>query len=223
MVIDQKLLTLFAVLVKICFEASKLGCEVFASDLNPIACMLTWGAFHIIGGTEERLKEFELEQKLLSEKVKSEIDSLAVERDGKGWQAKTFLYCVEVRCPQTGWMVPLLTTRVVSMGYRAIAVLIPDEVNKRYNIEIHSGVTKEELADASTETVCNDGDQEPFMVHKINGFVYRTKISTLRGDYKKEDGSTGNKLRLWSKKRFQASSRRHITRKTLLHTVDAPS
>ncbi|MFM7325958.1 MAG: DNA methylase, partial [Nodosilinea sp.] len=26
------------------FEAARLGCDVYASDLNPIACMLTWGA-----------------------------------------------------------------------------------------------------------------------------------------------------------------------------------
>ena len=25
------------------FEAARLGCDVYASDLNPIACMLTWG------------------------------------------------------------------------------------------------------------------------------------------------------------------------------------
>ena len=30
------------------FEAARLGCDVYASDLNPIACMLTWGAFNII-------------------------------------------------------------------------------------------------------------------------------------------------------------------------------
>jgi len=32
------------------FEAARLGCDVYASDLNPIACMLTWGAFNIVGG-----------------------------------------------------------------------------------------------------------------------------------------------------------------------------
>jgi putative DNA methylase len=31
------------------FEAARMGCDVYASDLNPIACMLTWGAFNIIG------------------------------------------------------------------------------------------------------------------------------------------------------------------------------
>jgi putative DNA methylase len=27
------------------FEAARLGCDVYASDLNPIACMLTWSGF----------------------------------------------------------------------------------------------------------------------------------------------------------------------------------
>ena len=35
------------------FEAARLGCDVYASDLNPVACMLTWGAFHIVGGSRE--------------------------------------------------------------------------------------------------------------------------------------------------------------------------
>ena len=26
------------------FEVARLGCHVYASDLNPVACMLTWGA-----------------------------------------------------------------------------------------------------------------------------------------------------------------------------------
>jgi putative DNA methylase len=34
------------------FEASRLGCDVYASDLNPVACMLTWGVFHIVGGSQ---------------------------------------------------------------------------------------------------------------------------------------------------------------------------
>ena len=35
------------------FEAARLGCDVYASDLNPVACMLTWGAFNIVGGSPE--------------------------------------------------------------------------------------------------------------------------------------------------------------------------
>ncbi len=41
------------------FEAARLGCDVYASDLNPIACMLTWGALNIIGASAESPKEIE--------------------------------------------------------------------------------------------------------------------------------------------------------------------
>ena len=32
------------------FEAARLGCEAFGSDLNPVAALLTWGALNIVGG-----------------------------------------------------------------------------------------------------------------------------------------------------------------------------
>lgn len=84
------------------FDAARLGCDVYASDLNPIACMLTWGAFNIVGASPEKRAELELEQKRLAEKVQDEIDALRVEEDGNGWRAKAYLYCVEVTCPETG-------------------------------------------------------------------------------------------------------------------------
>ena len=91
------------------FEAARLGCDVYASDLNPVACMLTWGAFNIVGGSPESREN--LAQRPAgtgAQRVQAEIDRLGVETDGEGWRAKVFLYCVEARCPQTGWMVPLL-------------------------------------------------------------------------------------------------------------------
>ena len=89
------------------FEAARLGCDVYASDLNPVACMLTWGAFHIVGGSRKAERTGERPTELFR-RVQEEIDRLDVETDGHGWRAKVFLYCLEVRCPQTGWMVPLL-------------------------------------------------------------------------------------------------------------------
>jgi len=35
------------------FEASRLGCDAYGSDLNPVAALLTWGALNIIGGGKE--------------------------------------------------------------------------------------------------------------------------------------------------------------------------
>jgi putative DNA methylase len=124
------------------FEAARLGCDVYASDLNPVACMLTWGAFHIIGGSEADRKKLERDQQKLVRSVQGEIDRLGVETDASGWRGKVFVYCVEARCPQSGWMVPALPTLVVSKGYRVIAELIPDHKHKRYDIGIRSEVTE---------------------------------------------------------------------------------
>lgn len=174
------------------FEAARLGCDVFASDLNPVACMLTWGAFHVVGGDASERDALERAQEDLVAQVRAEIDDLAIETDGQGWRAKVFLYCVEVTCPETGWSVPLLPTRVVSKSLRTIAELVPVKKHKRYDIEIRSDVTAKELAAASVGTVSDE-----CVVHEVDGKEHRTKIATLRGDFKRADGSTGNKLRMW--------------------------
>lgn len=70
------------------FEAARLGCDVYASDLNPVACMLTLGAFRIIGGSTDERSELERKQHELVGKVLGEIDQLGVETDRKGWRAK---------------------------------------------------------------------------------------------------------------------------------------
>lgn len=185
------------------FEAARLGCDAYAADLNPVACMLSWGAFHIVGAPERDRVALELAQRALIERVRAEVDRLCVETDGSGWRAKVYLYCVEVTCPQTGWRVPLLPTRVISKGYRVVADLVPDPVNRRYDVVVHSGVTDRDLVAAERGTVRSDGrGQDPYMVHTVNGVEYRTKISTLRGDYRRPDGTTGNRLRQWERSDF---------------------
>jgi putative DNA methylase len=182
------------------FEAARLGCDVYASDLNPMACMLTWGAFHIVGGSAENSAKLAKAQQELVRNVKEEIDRLGVETDGHGWCAKVFLYCVEARCPQTGWMVPLVSTRVVSKGYRVVAELTPDPINRRYDIQIRTGVSDGALKAAETGMVGREGKYgEAYLVHHLDGKVYKTKISTLRGYYQKPDGAVDNRLRLWDK------------------------
>ena len=186
------------------FEAARLGCDVYASDLNPVACMLTWGAFNIVGGTSQSHEKLAKDQRELVRRVQVEIDELGVETDGKGWRAKVFLFCIEVRCPQSGWMAPLLPTLVVSDGYNVVADLVPDAENKRYEIAIRSGSTEKQLEAATQGTVRTDGrGQDPYLIHTVDGTEYRTKISTLRGDYRKDDGANGNRLRLWGKGDFK--------------------
>lgn len=182
------------------FEAARLGCDVFASDLNPIACMLTWGGFNVVGGTPTFRSELEASQRRLFENVQAELDQLGVETDGNGWRAKVYLYCVEATCPQTGWRVPLLPTRIISKGYKVVAQLVPVPSEKRYDIKVESNVSAEVLAEASLGTVRSEGkSQDPFLIHFVDGAEHKTKITALRGDYRRHDGSTRNRLRLWEK------------------------
>jgi putative DNA methylase len=190
------------------FEAARLGCDVYASDLNPVACMLTWGALHIVGGSPDSRVELECKQKQLVKKVESEIDKLDVETDGNGWRIKALLYCIEARCPQSGWMVPLIPSLIISKprtGERinVVAELAPDHEAKRYDIAIKSGVGEKDLADAELGTVRREGKfGEAYLLHRVHGADFKTKISTLRGDYTQPDGSVANKLRQWEKSDF---------------------
>ncbi len=176
------------------FEAARLGCDVYASDLNPVACMLTWGAFHIVGASDKKRKVLVEKQKQLAASVQTEIDRLGIESDGQGARAKVFLYCLETTCPQTGWRVPMLPSLMVSKNHKVIARLVPDKTNKRYGIDIVSDASDEELENALQGTV-----KEGSLIHTVAGKSYRTKISTLRGDHTDTDGSNINKLRQWKK------------------------
>jgi putative DNA methylase len=175
------------------FEAARLGCDVYASDLNPVACMLTWGALNIIGGSPEKREEFEQAQRSVAEAVDREITKLGIEHNERGDRAKAFLYCLETRCPETGWMVPMLPTCSISKNGNVIARLVPNYSAERFDIEIVQGVSTNELR-ASAQGTIRDGA----LHYELEGKTYRTLIKTLRGDYRTTDGRTNNQLRQWS-------------------------
>ncbi|MCK9175501.1 MAG: DUF1156 domain-containing protein [Desulforhopalus sp.] len=179
------------------FEAARLGCDVYASDLNPIACMLTWGAFNIVGASPEKRAEINAAQKQLAEQVQTEIDALDIETDGNEWQAKVYLYCVEVKCPESGWMVPVIPSLIISKGYQVVAKLIPVPAEKRYDIDICHVNSSEEVEAAQTGTL-----QKGDLVHSPDGITqHRVSIKSIRGDYK-EGKENRNRLRLWDKSDF---------------------
>jgi putative DNA methylase len=72
------------------FEAARLGCDVYASDLNPIACMLTWGAFNIVGASKEKREEIENAQRELAEKYRLKSISLELKRMEMGGEPRFF-------------------------------------------------------------------------------------------------------------------------------------
>lgn len=179
------------------FEAARIGFDVFASDLNPIACMLTWGALNIVGADPAGRNELERDQRAADKQVDQEITKLGIEHDAKGNRAKAYLYCLEATCPATGWSVPLLGTRLISRAWRTVVELVPDTKKKRFDLKVKSDASDADL-DAAAEGTVQDGS----LVFTLKGETYSTPIKTIRGDRRGGDGRTINDLRPWEKSDF---------------------
>ncbi|MGA2704741.1 MAG: hypothetical protein ABSH35_27075 [Isosphaeraceae bacterium] len=80
---------------------------------------------------------------------------------------------------------------------------MPNHDKKRYDITIQTGVSDRELVEAEKGSIGREGRfDEAYLTHEVKGVTYRTKVSTLRGNYKRPDGSIGNLLRLWERHDF---------------------
>ena len=178
------------------FEAARMGCDVFASDLNPIACMLTWGAFHVVGADDQAREAIAAAQEEVISAVEKKIVELGVEHDEQRNRAKAFLYCLEARTPD-GWLVPMATSWVISRNRRCVARLVPRPDLRRFDIELVDDASDEELLAAKTGTV-----QKGWLVWTDGAKERRIRISTLRGD-RRVDGETVNDLRLWEQDEFK--------------------
>ena len=174
------------------FEAARLGCEAYGSDLNPIAALLTWGAFNIVGGGEEMAKRVRRAQTAAFAAVDRQITAWRIEHNDAGWRADAFLYCTETCCPECGYGVPLAPTWVVGEKPRTTACLVPNPEARRFRIEIHSGVSRDAMAAArQAGTVKGSRLECPNPNCETS-----TAIAAIRGDRRDKDGR-GYGLRQW--------------------------
>ena len=183
------------------FESARLGCDVVASDLNPVAAMLTWGALHVIGANEAGRTRIIAEQARVAASVDTEITRLGVEHNRRGDRAKAYLYCGETVDPQTGWRVPMAPYWILSKSRHIIAKLVPIHAEKRFDIVIVENASSEEMEDASQGTLRNGFLVYPFSSHAGAEIEERrVAIPRLRGDGEgtaRKDGERGNLLRPW--------------------------
>jgi len=171
------------------FEAARLGCEVYASDLNPAAALLTWAALNIVGGGKEVQAEVRKAQEEAFARADAQITEWGIEHNELGWRADAYLYCVEAQSPATGFWVPLAPSWVISEKYNVCAVPEPDRENKRYHLRIVTGATRAQMEQAKKGTVQNSE-----LVCPETGQTFA--IAALRGD-RRLDGKTHYGLRLW--------------------------
>ena len=174
------------------FEAARLGCEAWGSDLNPVAALLTWGALNIVGGGEEVAEGIRAAQTEVFEAVDRQVTEWRIEHDAAGWRADAFLYCTETACPECGWRVPLAPSWVIGEKTRAVARLKPEPAERRFAIDVRSGVGREALAAArGAGTVKQSRLECPNPDCRAS-----TPMAAIRGD-RRGEGGRGRGLRQW--------------------------
>jgi adenine-specific DNA methylase len=181
------------------YEAARLGASAFASDLSPVSAMLTWASLNIVGGGEDTIAAVQEMQRTVHDAVDRQITEWGIEHresdsiTGRRWRADAYLYCAEVTCPECQWRVPLSPSWVIGRGSRTIAHLIPDPKRKRFDFEILSGVTEDELTNAAaTGTAADTG-----LVCPNSACLARTPIKAIRGDGRGSFGDARSVLRGW--------------------------
>lgn len=177
------------------FEAARIGCDAYASDLNPVAGLLTWADLHICGASQSDLTRIREFQKNVYDKINREIQNLGIEQNNAGDRAISYLYCVEAKCPECGMRVPLAPSWVVGKGTKSIINLV--EEGDHFNFTAKLGATPAEISTANKGTVQNNALVCPHCGRT-------TPISVIRHDTVNEDGETVCGLRLWEKDEFEA-------------------
>ena len=174
------------------FEAARIGCEAYGSDLNPVAALLTWGALNIVGGGEAVAQEVRRAQAEVFNAADQQVTDWRIEHNDAGWRADAFLYCTETKCPECGWQIPLAPSWVIGEKTRAVARLIPQPGSKNFAIEILSDVDQDAMIAARTAGTVKQSRLE-CPNPACSGSAPMTAI---RGD-RRGDTELGYGLRLW--------------------------
>jgi len=104
------------------FEAARIGCHSFGSDLNPVAGLLTWASLNLLGGGKNVQEELRRVQAGVFDEADKQITEWEVEHNGQGERAEAFLYCVEVKPEGSNYYIPLASNWVISEKYRIICL-----------------------------------------------------------------------------------------------------
>lgn len=178
------------------FEAARMGCEVYASDLNPIAMLLTWAALNINGSSDEEIASLREFQEKIFALADKQITEWGIEHNKEGHRANSYLYCNETVCPECGWRVPMAPSWVIGKGTKTVAILKGNAYKKGFDIEIKSNATKAEMEHA--EKMATVKDSSLYCPHCQNS----TPITAIRKDRRHEDGTVEYGIRRWEAHEF---------------------
>ncbi len=177
------------------FEAARMGCDVYASDLNPVAALLTWAALNINGASEEEREELRRFQKRVFDLADKQVIEWGIETNEGGDRANAYLYCNETICPECGYKVPLAPSWIIGKSTKTVAVLKEND-DRGFDIDIISNASRDEMNLAEDLATIQNGNL--VCPHCKRS----TPITVIRKDRIREDGSTEYGLRNWGPTEF---------------------
>jgi putative DNA methylase len=95
------------------FEAARIGCEAFGSDLNPVAGLLTWASLNLLGGgkaVQDKVMHVQAEALAAADR---QVAAWGIEHNEHGERADAYLYCVEVKPEGCDYYIPLAPSWLV--------------------------------------------------------------------------------------------------------------
>lgn len=177
------------------FEAARVGLKAYGSDLNPVASLLTWASLNINGASDEEVKKLREFQEKVYNAVDKQITEWGIEHNEQGDRAIAYLYCNEAKCPACDWRVPMSPSWVIGRGTKTVATLHADESNKRFDIQVASGVSSDAIKSADAAGTVGAGGMTCPHCHTT------TPIASIRRD-RRVDGKLVSGLRQWEKADF---------------------
>jgi adenine-specific DNA methylase len=167
------------------FEAARIGCEAFGSDLNPVAGLLTWASFNLLGHSAAEQACVRRAQEEVFSGADQQVTEWRIEHNGRSERAQAFLYCVEVKPEGSDYFIPLAPSWVISEKFRIVAIWhrMPGSVQLRPEV---TAVSESELRlykNKKGATVIDSRVVDPFNPNRS------WSVEALRGP---------NGLRRWS-------------------------
>jgi len=103
------------------FEAARIGCEAFGSDLNPVAGLLTWASLNLLGGGKEVQEEVMRVQAEALQAADRQVTQWGIEHNDRGERADAYLYCVEVKPEGCDYFFPLAPSWLAGEKSKVVA------------------------------------------------------------------------------------------------------
>jgi len=103
------------------FEAARIGCEAFGSDLNPVAGLLTWASLNLLGGGEDVQNEVIRVQAEALAAADEQVITWGIENNDRGERADAYLYCVEVKPEGSDYYIPLAPSWLIGERSKVVA------------------------------------------------------------------------------------------------------